>query len=298
MNQALKNIFTIAKKAIYQSYTSYLVMFIGLIFAILGAKYNETFIDKPFYVLTIVFLVIGFALNLIFTYLNLKQLKKEINNLTILKEEYYGILKGAYLYPLFVWNKLCKITKNVIFTLVEEINNPQEKVVESENILFETERLIVRNLKQDDLETIFKYRNNEEINYYQTYDYLDKPNLKKLIEKNKNVTLLDSEALFAVCLKENRKIIGEIYISYKKEDKECYIGFTIDKPFQHQGYAYESVSELLVQLATKTKNINFICTVYEKNINSIKLIEKLEFKKIKSTSGPKGKIFFYKKNYN
>lgn len=300
MNQELKNIFNIAKKAAFQTYLSYTLILIGLVFAVLGAILNTSFIDKPFYILAIIFVIAGFVLSVIFARNNKKSALKEINNLTILKQEYINVLKGVYLYPLFVWNRMMKITNNVIGTINQEVETMvNEKEIENEDkAVFSTERLILRHLTKEDLETVFKYRNNKEINEYQTYDFLDKANIEKVIENNNHTKLLSENGLFAIALKDKNQIIGELFVSYKEIEKEYYIGFTIDKPFQHQGYAFEIVSELLVQVATKVKGIVFVCTAYEKNKNSISLIQKLEFKKVGQTLGPKGKILIYKKRFS
>lgn len=299
METKLKNIIKYSQKAKLSIYISYFVILLGLILAIVAASQQKPFEQEPLYIPAIICIVLGYILSLVFAFLFVKKIKAIANQLDILSKDYLTLLKNYYLYPLSVFSKLVKVSNNLIGTLSDE-NFLKDIQSEKSNsrIIFETERLVVRQLEKQDVNTIYEYRNQEEINYFQTYDAFTKKEISEMIVKNKNVNLFSDVALFAIANKEDNKIIGELFTSYKNNAKEYIIGFTLTKENQNKGYAFEAVSELLVNVATQNKNVIFTCTIYEKNLKSIKLIEKLEFKKTNQFYGPKGNIFVYQKEIN
>lgn len=300
MDKQLKEIFITSKKAISFTYLSvYLVIIIGLVFAIVGALNNSSFTDKPYYIIAIIFLILGIINNFLVTYLFVKKTKKQINNLPSLRQDFNNLYKNVYIYPLYCWNQIIRGVNLILAASNDEDFLKQEfDNVDQSKILFETERLNIRHFENSDLDFVYAYRNNNDINYFQTYDSFTKEEIKKMFENNQNTNLYSDPAIFAISLKEKNQIVGELFVSYKNKSNEYFIGFTISPEFQRNGYAYEAVSELMVKVATEIKKIKFICTVYEKNIKSINLIKKLEFSEVSSFCGEKGKILIFEKKYN
>lgn len=74
-------------------------------------------------------------------------------------------------------------------------------------------------------------------------------------------------------------MIGDIGIHFLADPHQVEIGFTFAPTFQRKGYALEAVSRVLDYLFLELKKQKIIAFVDPKNIKSIRLLEKLGFKK-------------------
>ena len=141
-------------------------------------------------------------------------------------------------------------------------------------ITFETERCRIRPFEETDIAAFMSYRNNLDWMRFQGFKgkkYLEykaallgKPNFIEGIQ-------------LAVVHKQTGELIGDIYL--KLEQKICWIGYTIAPQFARQGFAYEVVAQLLLQLK-KDGLTQAKAGVEEKNAPSIALLKKLHFEQI------------------
>lgn len=141
-------------------------------------------------------------------------------------------------------------------------------------IPFETERCRVRPFEENDIEAFLSYRNNLDWMQYQGFkgkkylEYkaalLQKPKFKEGVQ-------------LAVVDKQTGELIGDLYL--KLERNTGWIGYTIAPQFARQGFAFEVVTQLLLELRqaglTQVK-----AGVEEQNIASIQLLKKLGFEQI------------------
>ena len=141
-------------------------------------------------------------------------------------------------------------------------------------IPFETERCRVRPFEENDIEAFLSYRNNLDWMQYQGFkgkkylEYkaalLQKPKFKEGVQ-------------LAVVDKQTGELIGDLYL--KLERNTGWIGYTIAPQFARQGFAFEVVTQLLLELRqaglTQVK-----AGVEEQNIASIQLLKKLGFGQI------------------
>ena len=76
------------------------------------------------------------------------------------------------------------------------------------------------------------------------------------------------------------QVIGDLGIHFlDEENKQAEIGFTLDKNFQGKGYATEAVKEIINYLFNKLNKHRIIGSVDPHNSNSIRLLERLGFRK-------------------
>ena len=141
-------------------------------------------------------------------------------------------------------------------------------------IPFETERCRVRPFEENDIEAFLSYRNNLDWMQYQGFkgkkylEYkaalLQKPKFKEGVQ-------------LAVVDKQTGELIGDLYL--RLERNTGWIGYTIAPQFARQGFAFEVVTQLLLELRqaglTQVK-----AGVEEQNIASIQLLKKLGFEQI------------------
>ena len=81
----------------------------------------------------------------------------------------------------------------------------------------ETERLTIRRFKEEDWEDLYEYLSDEEVVRYEPYQVFSIEAAKREAKSR-----AESPGFLAVCLKENQKVIGNIYFA-KQEFKtwEC-----------------------------------------------------------------------------
>ena len=88
-----------------------------------------------------------------------------------------------------------------------------------------TKRLRLRKFKEDDLEELYDYRNNDRCNKYQRYNDTSKEYLNNFIKVNKSSEfLLEEEQHFAIALRTG-ELIGDLSIYFN--NNTITIGYTI-----------------------------------------------------------------------
>ena len=141
-------------------------------------------------------------------------------------------------------------------------------------IPFETERCRVRPFEENDIEAFLSYRNN--LNWMQYQGFKGKKYLEykaALLQKPK----FKEGVQLAVVDKQTGELIGDLYL--KLEKNTGWIGYTIAPQFARQGFAFEVVSKLLLQL--RQAGLTLVkAGVEEQNLASIALLKKLGFTQI------------------
>lgn len=313
MDSNFKVLNKISKKARTIIVLSYFFIFLAVIFAIMGiAVYKKEFIDNPFYFIALILSVLSIVSIYLSTWILRNKAFKTIEKIDVFGNDFVDDLEKIFWGPLSTWNRIIKKIKiindsinNLSDEELNQLNNElknkdskkDKKNINSKRIL-ESERLYVRHFSEKDLETVYKYRNDKQCYQYQSYSSFEKNDLLKMFNENKTKDLYSEAANFALVLKDTNELVGEIFVSKKNVGKEYFIGFTVIPKFQRNGYAFEIISELLVEVAPKLDKFTFFCTVYEQNIKSVNLIKKLEFKYDSFFYDEKGRILVYKKTYN
>lgn len=108
--------------------------------------------------------------------------------------------------------------------------------------VLETERLILRRFRQSDWRDLFEYLSQPEVVRYEPYDvYSAEECRRESLDRSRN------EAFWAVCLKENGKLIGNLY--FERQEPVEYLtwelGYVFNPLYHGQGYATESCRRIL-----------------------------------------------------
>lgn len=144
--------------------------------------------------------------------------------------------------------------------------------------MLETSRLYLRNLTPPDVDDIYDYRNNEKCNKYQRWDDFSKEDIKTFIEKFQNDEFLSKkeEQHFAVCLKTDEVLVGELAYFYSEGD--CItLGISISYKYHKNGFASELMTEVIRQIQVKYPAMDIVGLIEKENEKSIRLFEKLGF---------------------
>ena len=138
--------------------------------------------------------------------------------------------------------------------------------------MMETSRLTIRRFFSRDWQDLYEYLSDEEVVRFEPYSTFGKEQAIKEAEKRTN-----DDSFWAVCLKENDKLIGNLYFC-QQEPKEFMIweiGYVFNRAYHGKGYATESADRLL-KYGFETCNAHRIQAHCDpKNIASWRLLERL-----------------------
>ena len=160
----------------------------------------------------------------------------------------------------------------------------------------ETERLILRQLTEDDTQEIFFLRTDEGVNLY-----IERPRPKNINDARKfilkiNNGIKQNEMIdWAITLKDAHNLIGTICLwNFSKDKTRAEVGFELKPEYQGQGIMNEAL-EIILEFGFKTVALTSIdaYTHYD-NLNSIKLLKKNGFEKnskLKDNENPNNIIF-------
>ena len=144
---------------------------------------------------------------------------------------------------------------------------------------FVTERLILRQWKEADAESLYKYAKDPLVGPIAGWPV--HTSVQNSLDIIRNV--LSVPETYAVCLKEDNKAIGSIGLKLNgstdmtQKDDECELGYWIGVPFRGQGFIPEAAREIL-RYGFEELNMNKIwCGYYDGNIKSKRVQEKLGF---------------------
>lgn len=144
-----------------------------------------------------------------------------------------------------------------------------------------TKRLIIRLAEPQDAPTIYSYRSDFEANRYQgwfpqseqeVHDYI--LNMPKTLDVA-NVCLQ-----FVIIRMADGKLIGDMGIIFNNHNlMQAEIGCTLDKTYHGQGYAVEATQAMINYIFDTLGKHRIIACIDPRNRPSIKLIERLGFRK-------------------
>ncbi len=144
-----------------------------------------------------------------------------------------------------------------------------------------TNRLLLRPICQEDAKAMFKYRSDAETNQYQGWipeteedviDFIGRTSIKENIP--------ETWFQLVIVQKTSDELIGDIGIHFLGEENlQVEIGYTVAKHWQGKGFATEAVSAVLHYLFERLKKYRVTASLDPDNIPSIKLLERLGFRK-------------------
>ena len=144
--------------------------------------------------------------------------------------------------------------------------------MEDKIIIAETERLILRRYRREDLQDLFEYLSDKEVVEYEPYKPLTFDEAKENLEWR-----IGTDEMVAVELKDSHKMIGNVYLG-KRDFDALEIGYVFNRNYWRHGYAAESCKALVQQAF-----VNGVHRIYAEcdpdNKSSWKLLEALGFQR-------------------
>jgi len=143
--------------------------------------------------------------------------------------------------------------------------------IEMENII--TDRLIIRKFEKNDWHDLYEYLSDKEVVKYEPYDvYSENQAKEEAVRRSKD------ESFYAVCLKENGKLIGNLYLCKGAFDT-WELGYVFNRKYQGKGYATESAKALLDYAFKHLGARRIIAMCSRENERSWKLLERLHMRR-------------------
>ena len=153
--------------------------------------------------------------------------------------------------------------------------------------VIETERLILRPFRQTDLEDFYEYASVEGVGEMAGWKHHES------IAESQSImnSFISNDKVFAICLKENNKVIGTVGIEkYGLEDaltefKDYYgreLGYVLSKDYWGNGLVPETVNAVIDYLFNELDYDFLLCGYYNFNERSKRVQEKCGFKPYRS----------------
>ncbi len=140
-------------------------------------------------------------------------------------------------------------------------------------IILETNRILIRKFKKSDWHDLYEYLSDPEVVRYEPYDIFTQDGAKKEASKRSA-----SDSFYAVVLKSNSKMIGNLY--FNKQDFDTFeLGFVFNRTYQGNGYATESAQALMDHAFEHWYARRIIAMCNPENTNSWHLLERLHMRR-------------------
>lgn len=153
------------------------------------------------------------------------------------------------------------------------------KKIDPSRISLEGSRVLLRPLRESDAKTIYMFARDPEV---QRYTLLPSPyrpsDSRRYVRMSRSKKWVGKCIARAIVPKPGKIIAGVISLDLNGENRRCYVGYWLARPFWGRGLAKESL-QLMLQLAFETLGMNKVTSsVMHPNVRSFKLLEWAGFK--------------------
>jgi len=150
------------------------------------------------------------------------------------------------------------------------------------NIQIKSDRLMMRQLRIEDADSVFAYRSNAVVNQYQGWIPTTINDVRDFITNkvSPEINLPGTWVQFVIIIKDNNQLIGDIGIHFLDSDAfQVELGCTLNKDHHGKGYATEALKEIINYLIDEWNKHRIIASIDPRNLPSVSLFERLGFRK-------------------
>ena len=140
------------------------------------------------------------------------------------------------------------------------------------NQMILTERCIIRNFRESDMEVFISYRNNSDWMKYQGFKCLSKAEYKKALLRP---AYMDDGMQLAVADRVTDALMGDLYI--RREKDAYWVGYTIHPDYERKGLMLEAFIGLINHLKEVGDRSKVLAGALPENTRSKNLLEKAGF---------------------
>ena len=164
---------------------------------------------------------------------------------------------------------------------------------EKSTMLLQTELIFLREFTYDDFDSLFEILSDAEVMKYYPKPF-DADRVKGWIKWNQENYKNYGFGLWAVCLKDSGKLIGDCGVTIQNIDGNLLpeIGYHIHKDFWQQGYASEAAAAVREWAFENTKYDCLYSYMKYSNVPSYKTAQKIGMKKLKEYPDEKNDVSY------
>lgn len=147
-------------------------------------------------------------------------------------------------------------------------------------MIFETERLIVRQLQQDDFQDLAQILKNPQVMYAYEHTFSDE-DVQIWLDRQRQRYQQYGFGLWALILKESGEMVGQAGLSMQpyKERDVLEIGYLLKEKFWHCGYASEAAAGCRDYAFQQLQADQVYSIIKVDNLPSIRVAERIGMKK-------------------
>lgn len=114
-------------------------------------------------------------------------------------------------------------------------------------IVFETERLLLREFNADDVDAVYAYAGDAENTIYMDWGPASREEVRNFVQSRLAQQITEPRRIFdfAVCIKATGRLIGSMGLFLGDDGQQAELGYTINKAFWGKGYASEAAKGML-----------------------------------------------------
>ena len=140
----------------------------------------------------------------------------------------------------------------------------------------ETERLILRPLRPDDVDVVVAYRNDPIVAKYQDWDLpVTRERVERGIETHDGWSDIIPGEPRQIGIDLDGELIGDLYVGLEEHGGVAEIGFTLRTEYQGKGYAFEAAAAVVEDLIERLGCHRIFAQLSPENARSARLLEKL-----------------------
>ncbi|WP_234340140.1 GNAT family N-acetyltransferase [Gorillibacterium timonense] len=143
-------------------------------------------------------------------------------------------------------------------------------------VILETDRLVIRRFREDDWKDLFEYLSQEAVVQYEPYGVFSEEDCRK-----EAVSRSQNEAFWAVCRKNDHKLIGNLY--FKQQEPLPFLtwelGYVFNTAYWGQGYAHEACNRMLKHAFEQMGAHRVMARCNPDNTSSWRLMERLSMRR-------------------
>ncbi|MBS4537641.1 GNAT family N-acetyltransferase [Clostridium sp. D2Q-11] len=142
------------------------------------------------------------------------------------------------------------------------------------------DKYLVRYIDDGDIEDIFDIYSNEKISKHivrKVHTTLN--DSKQLIQLLKDRMVEGDNVYLGICESKTNKLIGIIRFLIKEDPQVITLGYGLNEKYWGQGIVPKVIDELICYIKSDNKYLKLRATIKPDNINSLRCLEKLRFKK-------------------
>lgn len=139
-----------------------------------------------------------------------------------------------------------------------------------------TERLVLRPFREDDVDVILDYRNDPEVSALQDWDL---PVTRERVERHVAAQSAWTDILPGeprqIGIEHAGELIGDLYVGLDEHGGVAEIGFTLRTGYQGKGFAYEAAATVVEDLVERLGCHRIFGQLSPENARSAKLLQRL-----------------------